>query len=195
MSLSRAATVPPALRLFCEEWATSDVADDQKWLIALLRKHSPESIRLLWRMLGSEADVLDAYQSAICRLVDRKVPSILTNGRAYFVRTVLNAGIQLLRERNRRHRHWPAVIDSARRQGRHCASDHVTDMQEDVQRLRKAIGELPKQLCAVIALRDLAEIPYRNVAQILGVRVSTARMYRRQAVVRLARALTEEIEP
>ena len=54
---------------------------------------------------------------------------------------------------------------------------------------REAIVQLPRHLRELVLLRDLAQMPYHRVASILGITVGTARVYRRQAVLRLAELL------
>jgi DNA-directed RNA polymerase specialized sigma24 family protein len=55
-----------------------------------------------------------------------------------------------------------------------------------LERMRQAICELPRHLRNVVILRDLAQLPYAQVARMLGIRSGTARLYRRLAVVQLA---------
>jgi DNA-directed RNA polymerase specialized sigma24 family protein len=55
-----------------------------------------------------------------------------------------------------------------------------------LERMREAICELPLHLRNVIILRDLAQLSYAVVANMLGIRMGTARLYRHQAVTRLA---------
>ena len=47
----------------------SVVRVNQAWVLTTMRKDGPALIRLLWRMLGREDDVLDAYQDCFCKLI------------------------------------------------------------------------------------------------------------------------------
>ena len=58
--------------------------------------------------------------------------------------------------------------------------------------LRVAIAALPPHLASVVVLRDLQQLPYDEVGRTLGITPSTARVYRRHAVVKLAELLDEE---
>ena len=69
--------------------------------------------------------------------------------------------------------------------------------ENDMQHLQYPIGpyEPPTEISAVHIeewIEDLAELPYRRVAHILEIEVSTARLYRRRAIIRLAALLSEE---
>src|SRR5262245_10203904 len=47
----------------------SRVRADQGWVLNVMRQDGAAIVRLLWRMLGREQDVLDAYQECFCRLL------------------------------------------------------------------------------------------------------------------------------
>ena len=194
MTGAQAVAVPFELRALLADMAAAQVADDQRWILTLMRKQGPPVMALLWRMLGSEADVLDAYQTAVCNLTALGTGRIASNHAGYFYRTAMNAAIEILRSRKRRRQHWPAVVEAHRRRESALApASGGVYQREASERLRSAICRLPRQLQSVVILRDLAELPYRRVAKILGIQVSTARLYRRQAVVRLADLIGEEV--
>ena len=196
MARAESVALPLELHSLLTGLSAAEVADDQQWILRLMRKQGLVVIALLWRMLESEQDALDAYQTAICRLSARGAQGIGANPAGYFYRTAVNAGIEILRARQRQRQNWPAVIDAQSRQ-RAANAPHagVIDQREAVERMREAICKLPPHLRNVVVLRDLAELPYSQVAGILGITPGTARLYRRQAVVRLADLIGREAEP
>ena len=184
--------LPAELRALLLNLSSADVADDQAWILALMHRHGLPVITMLWRMLGREADVLDAYQTAVCKLTARGRGGIDRNRAGYFYRTAMNAGIEILRGRQRQRQHWTEVADVARRRPEERTGVERLGRSEAGERLRAAICQLPPQLRSVIILRDLAETPYTKVAGVLGIQVNTARLYRRQAVIRLAELMGED---
>ncbi len=50
---------------------------------------------------------------------------------------------------------------------------------------------LPDHLRNVVVLRDLSRISYEEIGRMLGIEPTTARVYRRHAVVKLAEILDE----
>ena len=194
--MARAQTIalPREFQALLDAVTTAQVADDQQWILSLLRKQGLAVINMLWRVLGQEADVLDAYQTAVCQLTARGPGGIGSNPAGYFYRTAMNAAIEMLRSRQMRRKHWPEVVELQVRQGEGPRPEEAIDQRTAANRLRRAVAELPPHLRGVIVLRDLAELPYGQVSGILGIRVSTARLYRRQAVVRLAELLGEETD-
>lgn len=187
----QAIRLPAELRFLLAGLTTAEVTDDQQWILAQMRKEGLTIINMLWRILGSEPDVLDAYQSTICRLAARGERGLGPNRAGYFYRTAMNTAIETLRARRRRRQHWPAVRDLQQQRSSRNESNGL-DQREVLERMRQAITKLPIHLRNVIVLRDLAELPYTQVARIVGIRVGTARLYRRQAIVRLAELIGQE---
>lgn len=157
------------------------------WLDRVIRRDGPGILRMLWRFLGSEQDVMDAYQDCFCRLAALNRARIPKNARAYAYRTAMNIATELVRTRARQAAHRPAVQRAAAdRSGVSAGSvedDHVVGR---AGALRDAMARLPRHLRDVLLLRDLSLWSYKQVGQMLGIGPATARVYRRHAVVKLA---------
>jgi len=167
--------------------------DGQTWIVKLMHTAGPGIVRMLWRMLANEQDVLDAYQECVCHLASIDKPSSVRKMQPYAYRVAANIAIEVIRRRHRRANHWPSVVATTVAVERsHRSVD--TGCDESVGRLREALCKLPDHLREVIVLRDLAELPYRKVAGLLGVGVATARVYRRHAIIRLSKMLADESE-
>ncbi|UCE60214.1 MAG: RNA polymerase sigma factor [Phycisphaerales bacterium] len=145
---------------------------------------------MLWRLLGREADVLDAYQDCFCKLAHRRGGQTdITSARAYAYRTASNIAVELIRGRRRRQAHLPAIARA--RIEEQPDESHGLAAGEGIERLREAIAHLPAHLRNVIVLRDLSGLSYAEVGKTLGIEPATARVYRRHAVVKLAELLNE----
>ncbi len=192
MAAMPSTALPFELQSVLESVPTAHAGRDQQWILSLIAKQGHLVVSLLWRMLGSEQDALDAYQSTICRLISQGQEAIGTNQAGYFYRAAMNAGIEMLRVRRRRRSHWPAVVDAWSRRLPEEDSPGELDRVEDFDRLRDAIALLPPHLRDVIVLREMAGLPYRQIAGIMHIGVATSRLYRRQAVLRLADVLRQE---
>ena len=132
---------------------------------------------------------MDAYQDCFCKLVSRKRQGAVVSARAYAYRTAANIAIEMMRVRQRRQAHLPAI---ALEQGRTRTQEGDDgEAEERFGRLREAIAQLPAHLRNVIILRDLNRYSYAQVGRILGIEPATARVYRRHAVVKLAELLDE----
>ena len=149
----------------------------------------PRILRMLWRLLGREQDVMDAYQDCFCKLTACQHRNDVANVKAYAYRTAANIAIELIRARSRRTAHWPAI---AAAQANAAADKAVEERDESrFSRLREAIGRLPTHLRNVVALRDLSRMSYKKVGRMLGIEAGTARVYRRHAMVQLAELIEE----
>ncbi|MHC4442205.1 MAG: RNA polymerase sigma factor [Planctomycetota bacterium] len=196
MARAQPIALPAELQFLLAELTSAQVADNQQWILKLMLKHGPMVLSALWRMLGSEPDVMDAYQTAVCRLTERGKNAVGSNPGGYFYKTAINAGIEILRKRKLRHDRWPAVVeaqkcrDSTRAEAQ--TAETAYNQKVVLEQTRLAIAHLPPHLRNVIILRELTELPYVQVAGILGITVGTARLYRRQAILRLADLIGQE---
>lgn len=191
MSRIAVASLPASLRGMLEELASADAAASQKWILTLLQRHGPDIVAVLWRMLGREQDVCDAYQSVVCQLAARTNKGIRGDRGAYFYRAAMNAAIELMRRRKRERDRLAMVARRAHRPESPDVSANL-DHLGMVDRVRQAVMDLPPHLRDVVVLHDLAGHDYRSVSRILGITDGTARVYRRQAVIRLSVMLAKE---
>ena len=160
----------------------------QAWLGRLIEAEGAGITRLLWRLLRCEADVLDAYQDCFCKLAARGAYRDLSSARAYLYRMATNIAIEMIRSRRRRHGHLPKIAAEYQ-----AKADHSEPaVRVDSGRLQDALAELPTHLRNVVVLRDLSQLSYDEVGKTLGIKPTTARVYRRYAVVRLAELLAQE---
>lgn len=183
--------LPSGLRGVIAEMNSSGAADDQKWIVNLLQRHGAGVIQVLWRMFGREQDVLDAYQTVVCQLVSRGASRSGDNPAAYLYRAAINTGIELIRRRTRERDRWPRVVAN-RNDCSEREHESPVDRERMVERVRQAVMELPSHLRDVIVLHDFSGMNYARVSSILKITSGTARVYRRQAVVRLTAMFARE---
>lgn len=161
----------------------------QHWVLAAMQRYGPELVTMLWRILANEQDVCDAYQTTFLRLAHRENGQQPTHVRAYLFRTASNAAITMLRRRVIETK----TLSSMEQPGPCCETAEIDfDTRHLAESLRRHIAELPDHLRSVVTLRDLGELPYREVARIMGVSAGTARVYRCKAVQLLAAWMSKE---
>lgn len=178
--------------LFWDSTACEAVEADQKWILAAMQTHGPELVTLLWRILGNEQDVCDAYQTTFLRLAHRQGAQKPRQIRAYLLRTASNTAITMLRRRMAENRTL-SDLDLPTDHDKTASNDF--DTQQLAESLRCHLAELPDHLRSVVTLRDLGELPYTEVARIMGVSTGTARVYRCKAVQLLAAWMNKEESP
>ena len=167
------------------------VDERQQWVLSAMRKHGPELVTMLWRILGNEQDVCDAYQTTFLHLAHRDGGEKPRHIKAYLFRTASNAAITMLRQRIVEDRRLGDLEKSASVAE---AAPGDLDSRHLAEALRRCVARLPEHLRTVVTLRDLAELSYSEVARIVGISAGTARVYRCKAIQLLATWMGSEDE-
>ena len=174
-----------SLQLTWDLALVQSVDKSQRWILSAMQADGPALVNLLWRILGNNDDVCDAYQDVFVRLANLSPEQKPRNVHAYLFRTAANVAVSMLR----RQKLQKESITHIRLTGDATAPRDPAgelDAQFMQHRLREALGRLPDYLGDVVALRDLGEMPYSDVARILGITQAAARVYRHKAIQLLA---------
>ncbi|MEL7207746.1 MAG: RNA polymerase sigma factor [Actinomycetota bacterium] len=164
---------------------------DPAALDALLRRHHDRIHAICRRLAGNEADARDATQEALLAVVrglDR------FDGRARFTtwlyRVTTNACLDELRRRKRR----PVPVDDDNqaldRPGER-AGPGVAASVTDRLVIDEALQQIAPEFRACVVLRDLCELDYAEIAQVLDLRPGTVRSRISRGRAALAQVLAE----
>jgi len=180
-----------ALGLIWDVSAGASVEKSQRWVLRAMQKRGGELVSMLWRILGNEQDVCDAYQQTFLQLAHYQEMKKPANLEAYLFRTASNIAITMIRDRQLRDRSTIKLASSAKET---TEMDPAGDLDAKYlqTKLRATIAKLPDYLKDVVVLRDLAEMPYSKVGKMLGIPAATARVYRCKAVNLLARWMKKD---
>jgi len=159
------------------------VAENQRWVLSTMQKHGQELVTMLWRILGNEQDVCDAYQDTFLQLAHFNGGQKPRHIKAYIFRVANNVAVSMLRRRIVERNRLAVTAGSHETADEPCSEIDSKYLREA---LRGYIAQLPENLRNVVALRDLAELPYNQVGKILGISAGTARVYRCKAIQLLA---------
>lgn len=149
---------------------------DRRAMDRLLRAHQPTIHALCRRITGSDADALDATQEALIAIV-RGLPRF--DGRARFstwaYRVATNACLDELRRRKRR-----PVVGLPEQDG--AAIDPVDPSAPDPgdtigtrDELDTALAALAPDFRAAVVLRDLCQLDYAEISEVLEIPAGTVR--------------------
>ena len=169
--------------LFWDSAACEAVEEGQRWILTAMQRYGHEMVTMLWRILGNEQDVCDAYQTTFVHLAHRDGGHKPRRLKAYLFRTASNTAISILRRQMAEKKVLSNMAEAppeATDPGRDFDSRYLAET------LRRHLAQLPTHLQDVIMLRDLGELSYAEVARALGISVGTARVYRCKAVQLLA---------
>ena len=165
--------------------AASTVHAKEKWVLGGMQKHGPAMVTMLWWILGNEQDVCDVYQDTFLRLSERTGKDKPRNVKAFLFRTASNVAISVLRRRKTHAKACRVVAETAPRE-HHVDYGSDLDARRLREHLRACMAKLPERVREVVILKDLAEMPYAQIAKALDMSVVTARVYRYRGIRQLA---------
>lgn len=175
-------------------------AGERDALEELFGRYRSVAYRVAHRLLGNEADALDAVQEAFVKALVH-LPSF--QGRSSFktwmLRVVSNAALDLGRQRGRRE---TLSMDAAGPKYREdCEPLTHADPAQDLERqdlrrqLHEALAQLPLAQRQTFVLHAEAELSYREVAETLGISIGTVMSRLYYARQRLRVLLEPSVKP
>lgn len=166
-------------------------AGDRVALELLLQRHHDRVLAVCHRMCRHRADAEDAAQEALIAIVrglDR------FDGRSRFstwaYRVTTNCCLDELRRRRRR----PVDVDGEQLPERPAPGpgpDRIVEGMEDRRALAALLDELPEEFRVPLVLRDVADLDYSSIAEILELPPGTVRSRIARGRARLARAIVD----
>lgn len=148
--------------------ATAAAGGDRAALEVLLERHADRVHALCRRIVANADDALDATQEALVAIA-RGVHRF--DGRSTFstwcYRVATNAALDELRRRGRRPMPSETLAEPAVGSG-----EDAVDARLDVDR---ALAGVPEDFRVGVVLRDLCDLDYPEIAEILGVPVGTVK--------------------
>jgi len=161
----------------------------QGWVLCAMQQHGQGLVNMLWRILGNEQDVCDAYQDTFLKLAHHEYGCKPENVKAYVFRSASNIAISILRHKLVEKKYLSPVITT---QNNTNSPASELDTRYLTETLRAGIAELPDLFRDVVTLHDLGDLSYEQVARIMGITTATARVYRCKAVRLLAARMRKE---
>ncbi|MEN6365640.1 MAG: sigma-70 family RNA polymerase sigma factor [Thermoguttaceae bacterium] len=155
----------------------------------VVSQHAAAVRRTVYRLVGNHADAWDCVQETFLEAVkiDRREP--VRNWSALLRHLAIARALDLLRRRSReRSRHSPEA-DTAEVVSRAPSPAGHAEANELADRLRAAVGRLPRRQAEVFCLICFEQITSEEVAERLGISPTAARKLLSRARGRLQRLL------
>ncbi len=145
---------------------------DRAAIEAIVREVHPLVHNVCRRTLNNDTDADDATQNALINVV-RNIGRF--DGRSSFTtwvyRIAANAAIDESRRRRRRRLH----VVSDEHEMADDASLVVETQVDDADQLRSLLQQLPEEFRVAVVLRDIMDLDYEEIAEVLGVPGGTVR--------------------
>lgn len=149
---------------------------DRRALDRLLRLHQPQIHAVCRRITGNDADALDATQDALIAIV-RGLPRF--DGRSKFstwaYRIATNACLDELRRRKRRPLVGLPEHDGTTVEPADAGTPDPGEVIGDRDELDAALAQLAPDFRAAVVLRDLCQLDYAEIAEVLEIPAGTVR--------------------
>lgn len=164
-------------------------AGDRQALDLLLRRHYDRVYAVCRRIAGATRDADDAAQESMIRIV-RGLASF--DGRSSFstwaYRIATNTALDELRKRNRRPQLHAVDDDEAPEQADSIAHRSVEGVVDRLV-IDRAMADLPEDYRVAVVLRDVADLDYDEIAEVLDVPIGTVKSRIARGRARLVREL------
>lgn len=170
----------------------SQLRDIDRWFIDEVLPHESRFLALAGRLSASPEEASDIVQDVYARLFASDAWQVIDNPPAYVMRMVRNQAIGKLRRA--RIVSFQSVADPERFGQADDAPDAFdqTASRQSLRRLLAAISELPPRCREVVVMRRLDGLPPREIAQRLGLSLSTLEKRLARGLFLLARSLDGE---
>lgn len=156
---------------------------DTDALEVLLKRHESRVYGLSLRMLGNRQDALDATQEVFIT-VFRKAQSF--KGHSAFTTWLYRLTINACHDLGRRKKRTPTPVEEVVA----ASPDGVARVDEKIA-IQAAMSSLPRDQAAVVLLRDMYQMSYEEIADIVGVPTGTVK----SRIARGRMALTTVLSP
>jgi len=150
------------------------MSDGQDFII-LMRQNQECVYRLAFYLLGDEEEAKDAVQEAFMKAWKRFDKRRWETSRAWLLKITTNLCLDWLRRRKFRGSFADEEEqDDSERELPDPKPDPLEQSmsQETQMKVREAVSKLPPPYRAVVILRDLEELSYQEIAEMLSVPVS-----------------------
>jgi RNA polymerase sigma-70 factor (ECF subfamily) len=161
-------------------------AGDEAAFGAVMRANYDRSFRLVYSIVGNEADARDVCQE-VWLTVWKQLPRF--RGDAKFSTWLHPIAVRRAIDHLRKRQRWfdrflpfsvgDSQVESVPEPATNIDAGQETEIAEDADRLRKALESLPPKHRAVLALREVEGLSYEEIAATTGIPTGTvmSRLY------------------
>jgi RNA polymerase sigma-70 factor (ECF subfamily) len=156
---------------------------------SLYRRHAPELFRYVLRLCGNRAEAEDVVSETFVRALNANANVRAATARAYLFAIARNCYLQGLRRKARQVPLDEELVDLA-------ADLHdAARKRAELRRVLRALQEMPEIDRSILLLRAQEGLPYEEIAQAVGLPVTTVKVRMHRARRRLVLFRTGQETP
>jgi RNA polymerase sigma-70 factor (ECF subfamily) len=159
---------------------------------SIVAEHGPAVWRAVYRLVSHREDALDCYQETFLRAAQYARQHTVSNWAGLLRQTATARALDCLRRRYRAAKQMAPLEAAAETAHAGPSPDVRAELQEAMDRLRRALTELPTQQSEVFCLRELELMSTADVARLMNVTPDDVATWLHRAKRKLRGALTEE---
>jgi RNA polymerase sigma-70 factor (ECF subfamily) len=158
-------------------------------LEAAFARHQGELLGTLYYLVGNREDARDALQEAFVKCWrHRDEVGDIRNLRAWIFRIALNTGRDI-RQSAWRRRKQSIPDDNAMIETRQPPPEAIVEKNDQLRRVRDAVGRLRSEEQEVFLLRQNGDMTYEQIGEAIGIPTGTVKTRMRLALTKLREAL------
>ncbi|MDM3870857.1 sigma-70 family RNA polymerase sigma factor [Porticoccus sp. W117] len=157
----------------------------------LIKKHGPTLVNFLSKRLKNREDAEDIAQSTFLRLYTMDNPERVDNPRAFLFQVAANMSVDQLRRQARMNNYLDK--EHAKVESEPSASsdspDQLLEAQQKSADIYHVIESMPSNVRQAFMLSRTRNLPYGEIAKLMGVSVSSVEKYILEALKQCRQAL------
>ena len=157
---------------------------------SVVREHKDRVFSYAVWMLREREDARDVAQEALIRLWKHRDQVKPASARAWLLTTTHRLCLDRLRHR-KRWQELPLDVPGAEQATREASPERLAAAYEAVSEVGRALGELGPQDRAVVVLREIEGLGYREIAESLDIPLGTLKARLHRARLRLRHQLID----
>ncbi|UTW44551.1 sigma-70 family RNA polymerase sigma factor [bacterium SCSIO 12696] len=157
----------------------------------LIKKHGPTLVNFLSKRLKNREDAEDIAQSTFLRLYTMDDPERVDNPRAFLFQVASNMSVDQLRRQTRMNHYLEKEHLKADSQQRTSddSPDQLLEAQQKSADIYRVIEAMPSNVRQAFMLSRTRNLPYAEIAKLMGVSVSSVEKYILDALKRCRQGL------
>lgn len=159
----------------------------------LVHKHQRQMFALAYSLLGNSAEAEDVVQEVFIKLWEHLSGLEKSRVKPWLLRVTRNACLDLLRRRRYSQAYAVSVVNGGHATETTTPLDELTTSDLG-HRLRDAIRELEEPFQSLIVLRELQDLNYHEIGQVLDLSDAQVKVYLHRARRKLRQALGDELD-